>query len=49
MFRLIAESSDEYGAVSEELQKITNYIEIFGYDLSSAVETVAASTPSVAQ
>jgi len=46
MFKLIAESSDEYGIVSEELQKITNYVEIFGYDLPTSVETVSSTTSS---
>lgn len=45
MFRLISES-DEYGCLGEEIKKIVEYIDIFGYDLVTAVKSVASTTPS---
>jgi flagellar protein FlaJ len=45
MFRLISESK-EYGEVSSEVEKIVNYIEVFGYDILTALKAVAATTPS---
>ncbi len=45
MFRLIAES-EEYEEVSVEVNKIVLYADVFGYDLPSAVRTVAETTPS---
>ncbi|MBR9675539.1 hypothetical protein GOV05_00865 [Candidatus Woesearchaeota archaeon] len=45
MFRLIAQTK-EYGDVSIEVEKISNMMEVFGYDLVSAVKTVSSTTPS---
>ncbi|MBN1544350.1 type II secretion system F family protein [Candidatus Woesearchaeota archaeon] len=45
MFRLISESR-EYGEVSVEIEKIVNYVDIFGYDILTALKAVAATTPS---
>jgi flagellar protein FlaJ len=45
MFRLISESK-EYAEVSSEIEKIVNYVEIFGYDVLTALKAVAATTPS---
>lgn len=45
MFRLIA-SSTEYGEVSVETEKVVEYVELFGYDLITAIRSVAAVTPS---
>ena len=45
MFKLISQSK-EYGEVSVEIEKIVNYIEIFGYDVLTALKAVAATTPS---
>jgi flagellar protein FlaJ len=45
MFRLIADSK-EYGEVSSEVEKIVNYVDIFGYDVLTALKAVAATTPS---
>ena len=45
MFSLISQSR-EYNEVSVELEKIVEYIELFGYDMLTAVETVAAQCPS---
>ncbi|MBW2964050.1 type II secretion system F family protein [Candidatus Woesearchaeota archaeon] len=45
MFKLISESK-EYGDVSVEIEKIVNYVEIFGYDVLTALKAVASTTPS---
>ena len=45
MFKLISDSK-EYGEVSVEVEKIVNYIEIFGYDVLTALKAVASTTPS---
>ena len=45
MFRLLSESK-EYGDVSLEIEKISNYIDIFGYDLLTAIKSIAITTPS---
>jgi len=45
MFRLIS-LSDEYGDISLELSKIVEFIDVFGYDLMSAIRNVAQVTPS---
>lgn len=43
MFRLIA-NSDEYPAVSIEIRKIVNQIDIYGYNLATALTNVAKNT-----
>ncbi|MEM3374730.1 MAG: type II secretion system F family protein [Candidatus Woesearchaeota archaeon] len=45
MFRLIS-SSSEYGEVSVEFEKISNYVDFFGYDILTAIKAVALTTPS---
>ncbi len=45
MFKLIADSK-EYGEVSVEVEKISNYIEFFGYDVITAMRSAAAICPS---
>ncbi len=40
-------STDEYPATKDEINKIVNYVNIFGYDLSTALKSVARSTPSL--
>ncbi len=45
MFSLISESKD-YGQVSVELSKIVEYVHLFGYDLTTAVDKVAVTSPS---
>jgi len=47
MFKLIAQSG-EYGDVSVELEKIVEYTDLFGYDLTTAIKSVAATCPSPA-
>ena len=45
MFELIA-ASKEYGEIGIEVKKIVDFINIFGYDLLTAIRTVSATTPS---
>ncbi len=45
MFELIS-ASREYGEIGTEVKKIVDFINIFGYDLLTAIRTVAATTPS---
>lgn len=45
MFELIA-GSKEYNEIGIEVKKIVDFINIFGYDLLTAIRTVAATTPS---
>ncbi|MBI3037269.1 type II secretion system F family protein [Candidatus Woesearchaeota archaeon] len=45
MFELIA-ASREYAEIGVEVKKIVDFINIFGYDLLTALRTVAATTPS---
>jgi len=45
MFKLIAQSK-EYGEVSVEVEKIVEYVDIFGYDFLTALKSVSATTPS---
>ena len=45
MFRLIVESKD-YGEFTAEIEKVVQYIELFGYDLMTSLRSVAAVTPS---
>lgn len=47
MFKLIMES-EEYGEIAVEIEKIVEYIELFGYDMLTAMRSVALTTPSVA-
>ena len=45
MFKLIA-SSGEYRGLEAEIKKILNYVNLFGYNISTALKTVATTTPS---
>lgn len=45
MFNLVL-NSKEYTGIEAEIKKIVNYVNIFGYDLSTAMRTVAITTPS---
>ena len=46
MFELVA-ISGEYDEVGVEVKKIVDFIDIFGYDLLTAIKAVAAITPSL--
>lgn len=45
MFELIS-GSQEYGEIAVEIKKIVDFINIFGYDLLTAMRSVATTTPS---
>jgi flagellar protein FlaJ len=45
MFKLIS-NSKEYGEISIEIDKVSNYVEFFGYDILTALRAVALITPS---
>jgi len=45
MFKLIS-NSREYGEISVEIDKVTNYVEFFGYDVLTALKAVSLTTPS---
>ncbi len=45
MFRLISES-EEYGAICIELRKIVEFVDIFGYDLLTAIKSVTKNCAS---
>jgi len=45
VFNLILRSG-EYKGLEREIKKIVNYINLFGYDLSTALKVVSATTPS---
>ncbi len=45
MFELISDSK-EYGEIGVECTKIVDYVYVFGYDVSSALQSVSAITPS---
>ncbi|MBR9690478.1 hypothetical protein GOV08_02225, partial [Candidatus Woesearchaeota archaeon] len=47
MFRLLTQSKD-YGDVSLEIEKISNFIDVFGYDLLTAIKSISATTPAPA-
>ncbi|MCG2717820.1 MAG: type II secretion system F family protein [Nanoarchaeota archaeon] len=47
MFNLLF-SSGEYKGLEGEIKKIINYVNLFGYDLSTALKTVSLTTPSPA-
>lgn len=46
MFELIAQST-EYGDVAIEIKKIVDFMDVFGYDLLTALRSVSATTPSI--
>lgn len=41
-------STEEYPATKDEINKIVNYVNIFGYDISTALKLVSKSAPSLA-
>ncbi len=45
MFKLLVES-EEYGEVAVELGKVVEYVELFGYDLLTAIRSVSLTVPS---
>ena len=45
MFNLVL-SSGEYKGLEDEIKKIINYVNLYGYDLSTALKQVALTTPS---
>jgi len=45
VFNLIL-NTGEYKGLEKEIRKIVNYVNLFGYDLTTALRTVAATTPS---
>ncbi len=40
-------ASGEYPSLSDEIKKIVNYVNLFGYSLTTALKTVAKTTPCV--
>jgi pilus assembly protein TadC len=46
MFKLLVESQ-EYGEIAVELGKIVEYVDLFGYDLLTAIRSVSLTVPSV--
>ncbi|MCX6706812.1 MAG: type II secretion system F family protein, partial [Candidatus Woesearchaeota archaeon] len=47
MFKLLVES-EEYGQVAVEIGKIVEYVDLFGYDLLTAIKSVSLTVPSIA-
>ena len=45
MFR-IASQSREYKELNLELKRLVEYVDLFGYDLTTAIESLSATTPS---
>ncbi len=45
IFKLLVESQ-EYVEIAKEIKKILNYVNVFGYNLSTALKNVADTTPS---
>ncbi|MDD5331849.1 MAG: type II secretion system F family protein [Candidatus Nanoarchaeia archaeon] len=45
MFNLILKS-DEYPGIKGEIKKIVNYVNLYGYDLTTAMKVVSLTTPS---
>lgn len=45
IFQLLVDSG-EYEELGEEIKRVLNYINVFGYNLTSALKTVANTTPS---
>lgn len=41
-------STEEYPATKDEINKIVNYVNIFGYDISTALKSVSKNAPSLA-
>ncbi len=46
IFKLLVDSN-EYDELKEELKRVLNYVNIFGHNLSTALKSVANSTPSM--
>src|SRR3989344_3604242 len=45
MFKLLL-NANEYKGLDSDVKRIVNYVNLFGYDLSTALKTVASTTPS---
>ena len=45
MFKLLL-NANEYKGLESDVKRIVNYVNLFGYDLSTALKTVANTTPS---
>lgn len=45
MFKLLV-NANEYKGLDSDIKRIVNYVNLFGYDVSTALKTVAATTPS---
>lgn len=45
IFELLVES-DDYPELKKEIRKVLNYVNLFGYNLSTALRNTAATTPS---
>ncbi len=45
MFKLLL-NAGEYKGLESDIKRIVNYVNLFGYDLSTALKTVASTTPS---
>ncbi|MBS3163412.1 type II secretion system F family protein [Candidatus Woesearchaeota archaeon] len=46
IFTLLVKSESEYPELSKEFKKILNYVNIFGYNLTTALKSTANTTPS---
>jgi len=46
IFRFVAENREIFGEVSKEFDKIVTLVEVFGYDLITAMRYVSETTPS---
>jgi flagellar protein FlaJ len=46
IFRFVAENREIFGEISREFDKIVTLVEIFGYDMITAMKYVADTTPS---
>jgi flagellar protein FlaJ len=45
MFRIVSQSK-EYKEIGVELRKLVEFIDLFGYDLTTAIQSISATTPS---
>lgn len=45
MFKLLL-NANEYKGLDSDVKRIVNYVNLFGYDVSTALKTVASTTPS---
>lgn len=45
MFKLLV-NANEYKGLDSDIKRVVNYVNLFGYDISTALKTVATTTPS---